>query len=138
MAPFAALVGIEITVAGAEEVVGRVRWREELGGGGGGGVGGVMHGGGGGGGGVMHGGVLIALADHLGAVCTLLNLPEGAGTATITSSTNFLLPVRGGEVVAVSRPLRVGRTVVTVQTELRDGEGRLVAQVVQAQAVLRG
>lgn len=37
-----------------------------------------------------------------------------------------------------SRPLHVGRSVIVVQTELRDGDGRLVAQVTQAQAVLGG
>jgi 1,4-dihydroxy-2-naphthoyl-CoA hydrolase len=122
MAPFAAMLGIEITAASAEAVVGRLRWREEL----------CTVGG------LVHGGALIALADHLGAICALLNLPADAGTATISSSTNFLRPVSAGEIIATSRPLRVGRTVIVVQTELRDGEGRPVAQVVQAQAVLEG
>jgi 1,4-dihydroxy-2-naphthoyl-CoA hydrolase len=47
-------------------------------------------------GGVLHGGALMALADTLGAVCAFLNLPSGAGTATISSSTNLLRAVRGG------------------------------------------
>ena len=37
---------------------------------------------------------------------------------------------------AVSRPLHVGRTVIVVDTELRDAEGRLAARVTQTQAVL--
>jgi acyl-coenzyme A thioesterase PaaI-like protein len=39
-------------------------------------------------------------------------------------------------VTATARPLRVGRTVIVVQTELRDDDARLAAQVTQAQAVL--
>ena len=120
MMPFAELLGIELERASAEEVVGRMRWREEL----------CTAGG------VMHGGALMALADTIGAVCAFLNLPPGANTATISSSTNMLRAVRQGEVTAISRPLHAGRSVIAVQTELRDEGGRLVAQVSQAQAVL--
>ena len=58
------------------------------------------------------------------------------GTATIESKTNFLRPVRDGHVEAVARPLHVGRTVIVVDTELRDAAGRLVARTTQTQAVL--
>jgi uncharacterized protein (TIGR00369 family) len=44
--------------------------------------------------------------------------------------------VREGTVHALSKPIHVGRTVIVVQTELRDDEERLVAQVTQAQAVI--
>ena len=84
----------------------------------------------------MHGGVLMALADTVGAWCAFLNLPEGAGTTTIESKTNFLRAVRGGTVQATARPLHVGRTVVVVDTEFRDDDERLVARVTQTQAVL--
>jgi 1,4-dihydroxy-2-naphthoyl-CoA hydrolase len=118
--PFAVMLGIELASASSEEVVGTIRWREDL----------CTASG------VMHGGALIAFADTLGAVCAFLNLPPGAGTATISSSTNMLRAVRAGEVRGTSRPLRVGRTVIAVQTELRDQHDRLVTQVTQAQAVL--
>jgi len=87
----------------------------------------------------MHGGALMALADCVGGMCAYLNLPDGAtGTATIQSSTNFLRPVRDGYVEAVSRPLKVGRTVIVIETEIVDAEGRAVAHVAQSQAVLLG
>ena len=60
-------------------------------------------------GGVLHGGVLMTLADAAGAVCAFLNLPEGARTVTIESKTNFLGAVREGEVRARARPLHVGK-----------------------------
>ena len=88
--------------------------------------------------GVLHGGALMALADSAGGVCAFLNLPDGAtGTATISSSTSFLRPVRDGFAEAISRPLNVGRTVIAVETDVVDASGRPVARVVQSQAVLR-
>ena len=87
-------------------------------------------------GGILHGGVIMALADSAGATCAFLNLPEGAGTSTIESKTNFLRAVRSGTVTAASRPLHAGRSVIVVETEVTDGEGRLVAKVIQTQAVL--
>jgi 1,4-dihydroxy-2-naphthoyl-CoA hydrolase len=58
----------------------------------------------------------MAFADTLGAVCAFLNLPSGAGTATISSSTNLLRVVREGVLIATARPLHVGRSVIVVQT----------------------
>lgn len=78
----------------------------------------------------------MALADTVGAWCAFLNVPEGAGTTTIESKTNFLRAVRSGSVHAIARPLHIGRMVVVVDTELRDEDDRLVARVTQTQAVL--
>ncbi|HEY6522791.1 MAG TPA: PaaI family thioesterase [Solirubrobacteraceae bacterium] len=78
----------------------------------------------------------MAFADSVGAVCAFLNLPPGAGTATISSTTNFLRALREGHAIASTRPLRVGRTVIVVQTEIRDDAGRALAHTTQSQAVL--
>ena len=120
MMPFAKTLGIAIEEASAERVTGRLAWAPEL----------CTTGG------LLHGGALMALADSLGGVCAFLNLPEGAGTATISSATSMLRAVRDGEVTGETRPLHVGRSVIVVQTDLRDSSGRLVAQVTQSQAVL--
>ncbi|WP_116045425.1 PaaI family thioesterase [Amycolatopsis palatopharyngis] len=88
-------------------------------------------------GGVLHGGVLMSLADANAAVCAFLNLPDGAqGTTTIESKTNFLRAVRSGEAVASSRPLHVGRRIIVVETEIHDDHDTLIAKVTQTQAVL--
>jgi len=50
----------------------------------------------------------------------------------------FTRAVREGEVIAVTRPLHVGRSTIVVQTDLADQAGRRVAQVTQVQAVLGG
>jgi uncharacterized protein (TIGR00369 family) len=89
-------------------------------------------------GGILHGGVIMALADSAGGACALLNLPHGAsGTATIESKTNFLGAVRSGMVSATAMPLHVGGTTIVVETSVRDAAARLVAKVTQTQMVLR-
>ncbi|HVS49613.1 MAG TPA: PaaI family thioesterase [Candidatus Dormibacteraeota bacterium] len=89
-------------------------------------------------GGILHGGVIMALADSAGGACALLNLPQGAsGTATIESKTNFLGAVRSGTVTATAMPLHVGGTTIVVETSVRDTAARLVAKVTQTQVVLR-
>lgn len=118
--PYAATLGIRLDVTDPGEVVGRLPCAESLATAGG----------------ALHGGALMSLADSVGAVCAYLNLPDGATTATTSSSTVFLRAVRSGDVTATARPLHVGRTTIAVGTELRDEQGRLVAQVTQTQAVL--
>ena len=118
--PFAARLGIEIDAASAEEVRGGLTWAEDL----------CTAGG------VMHGGALMALADSLGGACAFLNMPDGATTATIESKTNFFRAVREGRVAGVARPLHIGRSIVVVQTDLRDASDKAVALVIQTQAVL--
>ena len=88
--------------------------------------------------GVVHGGVIMALADSAGGGCAFLNLPAGAtGTSTIESKTNFLGAVRGGTVTATSVPLHRGTTTIVVETAVRDGSGKLIAKTIQTQLVLR-
>ncbi|MGH3170579.1 MAG: PaaI family thioesterase [Trebonia sp.] len=90
-------------------------------------------------GGVLHGGALMSLADSTGGACAFLNLPPGAqGTTTIESKTNFLRAVRSGYAEAVSRPLHKGRTLIVVETDVTDDQGRLAARVTQSQLVLGG
>ena len=121
--PFAEVLGLEVLAATAEEVRARVAWEDRL----------CTAGG------ILHGGVLMSLADAAGAYCAFLNLPEGAsGTATIESKTNFFRAVRDGHVVATSRPLHRGRTTIVVETDLRDAAGKHIARVTQTQAVLGG
>lgn len=120
--PFGALLGVEVDKASAEEVRGGLQWAADR----------CTAGG------ILHGGALMGLADSLGGLCAYLNLPGGAtGTATVESKTNFFRGVREGRVTGLSKPLHVGRTFIVVQTDLRDDQGRHVAQVTQTQAVLR-
>jgi uncharacterized protein (TIGR00369 family) len=119
--PFADVLGMELTAAAPDEVTGRLAWREDL----------CTTAG------VLHGGVLMSLADSVGALCAFLNLPQGATTSTIESKTNFFRGLReGGTVHATARPLHVGRTTIVVQTDLVDDRGKRVTQTTQTQAVI--
>jgi 1,4-dihydroxy-2-naphthoyl-CoA hydrolase len=118
--PFTRACRIDATAASPEAVTGSVQWAPER----------CTAGG------VLHGGLIMALADSLGALCAVLNLPAGASTSTIESKTNFFRAVRAGAAHAVARPLHVGRSTIVVQTDVTD-DGRRVAQTTQTQAVLR-
>ncbi len=88
-------------------------------------------------GGVAHGGALMALADTLGAVATVLNLAPGQRTTTIESKTNFIRPAPAGStVIGECLPLHVGRRTHTWQTRISTEDGKLVALVTQTQMVL--
>jgi len=87
-------------------------------------------------GGVMHGGVLMAFADTLGAYGTFINLPAGASTSTIESKTNFFAAgPEGGILRGESTPLHIGRRTMVWQTRITSGDA-LVALVTQTQMVL--
>ncbi len=87
-------------------------------------------------GGMIHGGYLMAQADSVGAICAFLNLSEGAATSTIESKTNFVRPVTSGEVTFSATPVHVGRSLIVVQTDVIDADGKLVARSTQTQAVI--
>lgn len=119
--PYAETLGLELLEASVDEVWGRIKWEERL----------TTASG------LLHGGVLMGLADAVGAYCAYLNLPEGSSaTATIESKTNFFAAVRSGRVEARSRPLHRGSRTIVVETDLYDDSGKHVARVTQTQAVL--
>ncbi|MDA3627648.1 PaaI family thioesterase [Saccharopolyspora sp. WRP15-2] len=118
--PFAESLGVRISAASPQEVRTELDWAPQH----------CTAGG------VLHGGAVMTLADATGAICAHLNLPDGAGTATTESKTNFFRALREGTLHAVSRPLHVGRTAITVQTELLDTTGRRIGHTTQTQAVL--
>jgi 1,4-dihydroxy-2-naphthoyl-CoA hydrolase len=118
--PFAETAGVVVDAAAPGEVTGSLEWAPER----------CTAGG------ILHGGALMTLADSVGAVCAFLNLRPGQNTATVESTTRLFRAVREGTVRATARPLHVGRTMIVVQTDLHDAEGRHVAQTTQTQAVL--
>jgi uncharacterized protein (TIGR00369 family) len=117
--PFAGHLGLVLDEADASRLIIRLDWAPHL----------CTSGG------VMHGGVLMTLADTAGALVAFLGLPEGKTTATITSTSHMFRPVSGGTVRAVGVPVHRGRTTVTAETSVFDAADRLIAQTVQVQAV---
>ena len=86
-APFADFLGIKLTHVSPERVEAELAVRHELAT--------VPD--------ILHGGAVMALADNLGGVATVVNLPKGARTATIESKTNFFAAIPGRR----DRPRRV-------------------------------
>lgn len=87
--------------------------------------------------GILHGGAIMAFADTLGAVGTVLNLKPGESTTTIESKTNFLSAGKGGTTVeGEATLLHRGRRTMVWQTRVTSPEGKPIAVVTQTQAVL--
>ena len=119
--PFAELLGIEYVAAAPDRVVAELTVRAEL----------CTSPA------VMHGGAIMAFADTLGAAGTVLNIPEGAGTTTIESKTNFVGPAPlGARLTGEATPVHRGRRTQVWQTRVTTAEGKLVALVTQTQMVL--
>jgi 1,4-dihydroxy-2-naphthoyl-CoA hydrolase len=122
-APFADFLGIKITHVSPERVAAELDVRKELA---------TIPD-------ILHGGAIMALADNLGGVATVANLPPDARTATIESKTNFFSALSVGETAhAECTPLHRGRTTMVWQTRITRNDGRLCALVIQTQIVIPG
>ena len=120
--PLPGYLGMQVTKATTEEVVGTLEIKENL----------CTIGG------VVHGGAIMAFADTMGAICAFLNLPPNSRTTTIESKTNLIRSGKLGEtLIAKSRLLNKGRTLMLLYTEVQDSVGKLVAVVIQNQIVVR-
>ena len=119
--PFAKLLGVEVVSVSPERIVGELTVRDDL----------CTRPA------VLHGGAIMAFGDTLGAIGTVINLPEGAGTTTIESKTNFVAPAPAGtRVIGEATPVHRGKRTMIWQTRITTPEGRLVALVTQTQLVL--
>jgi len=118
---FPGLMGVRLTEATPERVVAELEVRPDL----------CTSGG------TLHGGAFMAFADTLGAVGTVINLPEGRGTTTTDSSTKFIAAAKVGTTVrGESVALHRGRTTMVWQTSITNAQGKLCAVVTQTQLVL--
>jgi 1,4-dihydroxy-2-naphthoyl-CoA hydrolase len=119
--PFATLMGIKLLGAAPERVTAEMVVRDDLC---------TLPA-------VLHGGAIMAFADTLGACGTVLNLPQGSGTTTIESKTNFLAsaPV-GSKVIGECTPIHRGKRTMVWQTRVTSEQGRLIALITQTQMVL--
>ena len=120
MLPFAKLLGINFVIAELDRVVAELLIRDDL----------CNRRD------IAHGGVLMAFADTLGAMGTIMNLPDGTSTTTIESKTNFLGAVPVGTcLVGEATPVHRGKTTMVWQTRISTQGGKLTALVTQTQFV---
>jgi 1,4-dihydroxy-2-naphthoyl-CoA hydrolase len=119
--PLPRWLGLNVTLATPERVVAELTVREDL----------CTSGN------IMHGGAIMAFADTVGALGTVVNLREGQGTTTLESKTNFFAgSTVGTRLIAEATPLHRGRRTQVWETRISNADGRLVAKVTQTQMVL--
>lgn len=73
----------------------------------------------------LHGGVLSALIDIAGDYAIVTK--SGVGVPTVDLRVDYLRPARRGDLIAIARTIRVGRTIGVADVEVRDTGGVLVA-----------
>lgn len=73
----------------------------------------------------LHGGVISALADIAGDYAVITETTSGV--PTIDMRVDYLRPARRGDLTALGKTVRVGRTVSVADIEIRDSAGTLVA-----------
>jgi len=78
--------------------------------------------------GVVHGGILAALADTVGAMASYTVVPQGTAIATIEMKINYLEPVPVGRVRAEGHVLRAGRNFIVTECDVFTPAGKLAAK----------
>jgi uncharacterized protein (TIGR00369 family) len=122
--PFHAHLGLEMTEITADTVSVRVKRTGDL----------TLAGGG-----ALHGGVLAAAVDGLGAfhagMAAHRRLAEAGGKSdnrplglrTLSLNLDYLRPLKGDEFIATTSVLHVGSNVIRLRAEVADGDGAMVA-----------
>jgi 1,4-dihydroxy-2-naphthoyl-CoA hydrolase len=83
--------------------------------------------------GTIHGGVLMAFADCLGAMGAVQHLAPSQRTATLESKANFIGAACGNTISGRCIPIHIGRRTSVWNTIITDCDGRLLASVTQTQ-----
>ncbi len=76
--------------------------------------------------GFIQGGVLVAMADEAIAHAIMTVLKPDTGITTIELKSNFLAPVREGDLIAEARVFKKGRILIIGDCLVKNGENREV------------
>jgi uncharacterized protein (TIGR00369 family) len=107
---FDALVGLELTEVTSEQVVGRVRVRDEL----------KQPFG------LVHGGVYASIAESLASIGTAIAVAQDGRIAMgLSNQTSFMRPITAGTIHARALRRHAGRTTWVWEVEISDDSGRL-------------
>jgi 1,4-dihydroxy-2-naphthoyl-CoA hydrolase len=77
--------------------------------------------------GLVNGGVLAGLVESAGSTGASLNVEDGLVVVGVENHTSFLRPVRSGTLLAIARPIHVGRRSQLWQVDIENDAGKLVA-----------
>lgn len=116
----AELVGIDVTLAEPQRMIGELTMRPDLS---------QPYG-------YIHGGAIMTLLDTLGGMASALNIPSGKGFLTIEFKINFLRSVREGRVIGEATPVHIGGRTHVWQVVARDEAGRQLALATLTQLVI--
>ena len=109
---FVELIGLTISEAGPDKVVGSLPVRPDL----------LQPYG------IVHGGVLCALVETVGSVGAALWYGDRGNTVGVSNSTDFIRATRIGTLTAVATPIHRGRTSQLWLVDITDESDRLVAR----------
>ncbi|MCH8897316.1 MAG: PaaI family thioesterase [Chloroflexi bacterium] len=87
--------------------------------------------------GKVQGGIVVALADYAMYRAITPLLKPGEATTTIEIKVNFLAPAEKGELTATAKIISAGRQVMVGEMEVKDQDGRLIAQGLGTYLVLK-
>ena len=75
--------------------------------------------------GIVHGGALATLADTIAG--SGVAAATGYGCVTVNYNINFLRPATGTKITCTARPVRLGKHICVMRSELTDDQNELVA-----------
>ena len=81
---------------------------------------------------IVHGGVIFTLADSAMSMALFPLLPPGTRFGTVEAKINFMIPVRGGELLAEGALVHMGRSTAVMEAtvfNIVDGEQRAISKV---------
>jgi 1,4-dihydroxy-2-naphthoyl-CoA hydrolase len=88
--------------------------------------------------GILHGGISALLAESAASIGAALNAPESKRVVGIEISASHLRSIRQGTLRAEATPIRAGRTIQVWHIDLRDEQGRQIADAKCTVAVVDG
>ena len=85
----------------------------------------------------VQGGIVVALADYAMFRAIRPLLKAGEATTTIEIKVNFIAAAKTGELIATAKIISPGRQVMVGEMEVKDQDGRLIAQGLGTYLVLK-
>jgi len=77
--------------------------------------------------GMVHGGAIASVVDAAAFWAVFPQVERGVGLTTVEMKLNYLAPAQKGKLVARGQCIKLGRTLALGETQVRNGDGVLVA-----------